>query len=238
MMRRILPPGLAVAILVPWCLAGEMKPAKPAQPPNRPTAQPPDPAEVQDAVLFGEARPVLLRLHVRVDGKPFQAVWEDFLRDAFRHFDRDQDGVLSREEAALVPPPQQFLGGAYLFGVGSSFPRSSEAGPQPDKLTFRDFAATLQEYRGAFGAQVSLVANPRASALTDSLFARLDADRDGKISKEELTRATTSLYRLDLDGDEVVTPEEVVANIAQMGVQGRPSSRSRGGPCPMTPRSP
>src|SRR5205807_1882076 len=62
--------------------------------------------------------------------------------------------------------------------------------------------------------------NPRAGALTDSLFARLDRDKDGKLSRKELAQATASLLKLDLDDDEAVTPQEVVANLYQLPPQG------------------
>ena len=35
--------------------------------------------DVQDVVFLGETRPVSLRLHVRVGGKPFQALWEAYV---------------------------------------------------------------------------------------------------------------------------------------------------------------
>src|SRR5438067_2245325 len=64
------------------------------------------PPDVQDIILFGETRPYLLRLHVRIDGKPFRTFQDDYFRKLFAYFDKDGDGVLTKEEAAQVPNPQ------------------------------------------------------------------------------------------------------------------------------------
>jgi Ca2+-binding EF-hand superfamily protein len=228
MRRPVLLLGL-LAGLVPWYLAAQEKQA--AGTPKPAPASQVVPAEVQDMVLLGENRPVLVRLYVRVDGQPFQTVWDQLLHDLFSHFDRDGNGVLSREEAALVPQPQQLLSGSYFLAqpyayYGNTY-RPPGAPPQPEKVTFAEFAAPFQDYRGAFGAFFTVSLNPRASALTENLFARLDRDKDGKLSKEELSQATASLLKLDLDDDEAVTPQEVAANIYQLPMQG-PFVQARG----------
>src|SRR5262245_20105420 len=77
---------------------------------------PPRPADdVQDRVLLADPHPVLVRLHVLVDGKPFRAVhrgtWDEYLKRLFRHLDRNGDGVLDEQEAAAAPPPELSLPG-------------------------------------------------------------------------------------------------------------------------------
>ena len=73
---------------------------------------PPAPAPAQDTrdlVFFGAQRPVLIRLHIRCDGQPFEAAfrtaWENAINRLFDYLDRNGDGVLSREEAERAPPP-------------------------------------------------------------------------------------------------------------------------------------
>ena len=53
---------------------------------------------MQDFVLLTDARPLLVRLHVRLDGKPYQPLWDDFVKHLFRSLDKDGDGGLNREE--------------------------------------------------------------------------------------------------------------------------------------------
>src|SRR5690349_9683134 len=76
---------------------------------DAPREDPSAAADVQDVVFFSEARPILFRLHLEVDGKPYTARWEEYLRKLFTYLDRDGDGVLDKDEAARAPMPQQLL---------------------------------------------------------------------------------------------------------------------------------
>ena len=64
---------------------------------------------MQDVVLLADKRPVLLRLHLQIDGRPFQAVHKEaldgYLAALFTQLDADGDGFLSEEEARRMPPP-------------------------------------------------------------------------------------------------------------------------------------
>src|SRR5262249_13200561 len=68
--------------------------------------------EAQDFVFLGESRPVLVRLHVRMDGKSLEAAWNDFMKDVFAYLDVDGDGVLSKAEAERAPSVDLLRGGA------------------------------------------------------------------------------------------------------------------------------
>ena len=54
--------------------------------------------ESHDFVFLAEARPVLVRVQVRIDGRPLQAARDDFLKHLFAHLDLDGDGVLNKDE--------------------------------------------------------------------------------------------------------------------------------------------
>ena len=80
-MRRttwtVLAAALALAPLLAFTPAAGQAPQQPAT------------DDVQDFVFLGEARPVLVRLHVRLDGKSVQAQWDDFMSHLFAQLDID-----------------------------------------------------------------------------------------------------------------------------------------------------
>jgi Ca2+-binding EF-hand superfamily protein len=187
---------------------------------------------VQDVVLLTDARPLLVRLHVRLDGKPYQPLWDDFVKHLFQSLDKDGDGGLNREEFERMPPVQM------LFGSGAALPGAGvvgiSQGPPPTfaavdankdgKITPEELATLL---RRQGGAPVQVVTSqdpnamminpfagspPTADALNDALFKLLDTDGDGKLSRQELAQATTALLRLDANDDEIITVEEVLPN--------------------------
>ena len=79
----------------------------------------------QDIIFLAPSRPVLIRLHVEVDGRPLRetarAASEEYLRALFRHLDRNGDGFLSEAEAIHVPPPLLSLPGTGSESVHVAF---------------------------------------------------------------------------------------------------------------------
>jgi hypothetical protein len=70
------------------------------------------PKDTADFVYFGEKRPVLIRLHVQIDGKPYMTAWNEFIDSVFVSADKNKDGVLDRDEVERIPPPQVLFSGA------------------------------------------------------------------------------------------------------------------------------
>ena len=98
--------GLLLLCFLPLAWGEEKAPAQPAL------------SDVQDFVFLGESRPVLIRLRVRIDGKPVQAAWDVFLEHLFGYLDVNGDGSLSKEEAARVPSLDQVLNGGAVGNRG------------------------------------------------------------------------------------------------------------------------
>jgi Ca2+-binding EF-hand superfamily protein len=205
--------------LVPWLGAAADKP--PAGSESRPAGQDSD---EQDVVFMHTARPVLLRLHIRLDGQPFQARWNDSLQALFQFLDADGDGSLSQAELKHAPSAHQLQ--QQLQGdVGV------EPEPAPDFADVdrdKDGKVTLAELRAYYrstgigplqlqwlpypppDSNYPRITDGQPAALTAALFHHLDRNKDGKLSKEELLSAVETLHKLDLNDDEMIDAQEVL----------------------------
>jgi len=181
-----------------------------------------------DLIFLADSRPVLVRVHVLVDGKPIEDVWNGFIDELFKKLDTDKDGVLNRAEAARIPMPQE------LFAVNNPFLRFQQGFALTTVDANRDGKVTRDEladyYRNNGGTPFNLVRAAGnnemsrrvafdfygqaqtpggAEALNKALFAALDTDKDGKLSRAELAAAATVLLKKDLDDDEMITSAEL-----------------------------
>jgi Ca2+-binding EF-hand superfamily protein len=181
-------------------------------------------ADAQDFVFFSETRPLLVRLHVQIDGKPLQAAWDEFIKHVFKSLDTNGDGVLSKEEAERMVPPPILFSGNFVLGRGPAFQTVNQPG-----ITTREQLASYYRKSGGGPFQVQggsdLLANqprlllgnvqpPSSDALNDALFALLDTNKDGKLSKEELAAAPAILLKLDANDDEMISPQELLPSMA------------------------
>src|SRR5262249_62357647 len=85
-----------------------------------PAEKPKATSDVQDLVFLADGRPLLIRLHIQIDGKSYLAAWDEFVNYIFDQYDKNKDGVLDRDEAARVPSPQSLFGssGPYFVTPG------------------------------------------------------------------------------------------------------------------------
>ncbi len=202
-MRRALA-VVAVLVVLPWFVLADA-------PPTTPDAA----SDVQDLVFLGDSRPVYLRLHIRVDGKPLAAAWNEFITSLFQYLDVNGDSVLSQAELDRAPKPAflvQLLRGNY------SNPNIPKDRPPIEvnvslvggKVT-RDGLADYYRISGveSFSALIRDEA-AQGETLTEVLFRELDANKDEKLSREELQKAAVVLHKLDLNDDEMISIEEVL----------------------------
>jgi Ca2+-binding EF-hand superfamily protein len=96
-------------------------------------------SDVQDLVFLGEARPVLIRLHIHIDGKTIEQAWDDFVKHVFAYLDVNGDGFLDTAEAERVPSIEQIQAGV----LGAFTPRRRAAAR--DKMAMQKTMAAKKD---------------------------------------------------------------------------------------------
>jgi Ca2+-binding EF-hand superfamily protein len=177
--------------------------------------------DVQDVLFLHDSGPVLMRLHILVDGEPYPRRWVEYLTRWFRFLDGDGDGFLDGTEAARAPAPRllmDLLSNPYTYALRDA----------PDFEQFdrdRDKRVSLDEflcyYRASPAGPVQVVSRfhqpLRAvppNPLAEALYTLLDRDKDGKLSRAELEDAEKILHKFDADDDEMLSLRELQALVS------------------------
>lgn len=179
-----------------------------------------------DVLFFGETRLVRLRIQLATAGSTLRDAWMAHLRKYFDFLDRDGSGELNRPEAehALTNAGVQ-----QMIRTGYAFQRPDDAARTfrdmdvdgDDKLGFDEFVYFYApSARLAVEATAGQPHDPFAASLTAELFKRFDTDKDGRLSKAELTAVEAMFATLDADEDECLSAQEVVPNLASFPMQG------------------
>lgn len=149
-------------------------------------------------ILFAPQRPLMVRLHVKVDRVPFRRLWQERIDKAFTELDADGDGQLSADDSVKLA--------RQIAGPGSS---------ANETLLGKNAAAAGGCTRVAARAHFQRFAPPLSvreapSVSGTAIFEILDANRDRRLSVEELRQAEQLLRRRDFNDDQVITADELL----------------------------
>jgi Ca2+-binding EF-hand superfamily protein len=190
--------------------------APPAAAPEKPIDNPTVESDVQALVYLAPDRPMLMRLHVLIDGEPYTAAWDAFVKKMFEYLDVNGDGFLSKEEAARLVRVDNLR--IHLQGAIGVLDRQNGV-PFTELDTDKDGKISLDELKGYYRRQNFNAfqtrtgsAQGRSGELTEALFKHLNTAGDGKLTKVEMAKAAEALHRLDLDEDEMITGDELAPN--------------------------
>lgn len=175
-------------------------------------------SDVQDLVLLGPTRPVILRLRILLDGKPFRAAWQARFDELFAAEDRDRDGRLTAEQAANLAHE--------MHGSLSDMPSGDLASQLTDGTIDR---AALVSCLGRWLPNVSLkrrAAIGQGSAL--ALFPLLDTDGNRQLSAAELDAAEKQLAQRDFNDDGVISAAELILDPNAIAAAADPAAADRG----------
>ena len=216
----MIPPATALTVVAAALGLGDVGDASPAIPPASVFAALGDDAAT-NLVIFGESRPIFLRLRVMIGDRSFRAAGIDALRVALGRFDVDGDGEVTIAEAEKNG--LNLLTGTLGAGTPPAGPGVLDTNPKDGIISADEVAAALGGPAGAFQVAADTLAERR----TDALFDHLDRDQDGAITRPELATAVGTLRQLDRDADEWVEIAEIAGVPASLPVSGMMARTSR-----------
>ncbi len=188
--------SISTLVLLLLCLQAAFVDS-PAKPPGGPVK-----GDAQDLLILAAERPILLKVHLQVDGRGFRGLQDDFLNQLFGSFDADKDGVWSEAEAAVA----QDSGKLAPLGENGRVDGRADL----NKNGRYEKEEVFEHARGALGEPFRVQLESQSPFRQTSIQDRLDRNADGRVSMEELRNARQALGKLDLDDDEILSAEELV----------------------------
>ena len=234
-MKAVARPSLLLAglLLLALVALALLEPAR-AEGPSRqlPNSTAPAAIDVQDLLFLGPVRPLVIRLHVTIDGKPFREEWQARFDELFGLEDRDGDGRVTVEEAtSIVRDMNGGLRDAPQTDVSAIVPAAATG----DRATGANDAKPALIDRALLLAHIEKTLPPfsvrrRAVVVRDSaaaLFPLLDTDHDHQLSSAELAASEGQLKQRDFNDDGVITPGELILDPTAIAAAADPAKADR-----------
>jgi Ca2+-binding EF-hand superfamily protein len=187
-----------------------------------------------EVLLFTTQRPVRAKLNLLQEGKPIGELWGERLKKAFDFFDRDNDGTLNAKEVSFAfsdtGMSQLLQNGFYQPGQTAS-PTLARMDKDGDgKVTFAEFASSYPLTSAQLVRPQPLQPDYNNNGpVTEAVFKLLDANGDGKLTKDEVRAVEKLLATRDSDEDECLSAQELVPNLNGNIYGGRQPIRQPGG---------
>ncbi|HEX3725303.1 MAG TPA: hypothetical protein VHV08_03635 [Pirellulales bacterium] len=188
-----------------------------AELPAAPRAAPAD--DVQDFVLLGPLRPIVFRLRVTIDGRPFRQVWQERFDELFGLEDRERDGRVTIEQAeTILRDMNGSLAAAPPGAVNDAALRArADANGTIDRQVL---LAHIEQSLPPFTVRQRVVVD-RMSA--QALFPLLDVDCNQQLSPTELAAAEDRVRQRDFDDNRLVTRRELILDPGALAAAAEPS---------------
>ncbi len=189
------------------------------------------PVESHKVMYLSDSGIVVLQMSILLDGEGPQARFEKSVEALLLSLDKNNDGVVTTDEAQGKILTAREARQMQLAAVdGNAVDTSPDVSPKDGKITRSELLSYFKRI-GVFPfvvkfqsrtANVDPNANGMANQASEApLFQKLDANEDKKLSVEELANALEVLRKLDRDNDETIS----VAELQPLAAQPRPVAR-------------
>jgi Ca2+-binding EF-hand superfamily protein len=185
--------------------------------------------DVQDLIYLASSRPIVIRIHVHVEGKSLYEFRSAVAKRIFDSLDADHNGTLEKKEIEGIPTPEMFAAAARQQGGPiTGVELKPDSHPADGRVTREELTEYVLAQSGApLGFEIN--SSPGQATIFNGVFqtvanldvtpvlALIDADSNGKLSAAEFANTDNLFRMLDINDDETISRAEIsTLNSAEM----------------------